>query len=72
MIKNSMAWLMNNKRKVLTWFLAYTIYKFTQLDLNDLVGMTIHTVVNAVIFIFVSKAVITFAEKYISGKRKVA
>ena len=72
MIRSLIDWVKNNKRKVITWGLAYVIYTFSQMEVYDIVGMTVHTVLNIAIFIFVAKAVVAYAEKYVAGKRKSA
>lgn len=62
--------LEEHKRKFLVGAVAYVLYVFSQSIFYDLGGMLVHFLINALIFMFVSQALITFAEKVVADRRK--
>lgn len=64
--------LKENKRKILVGAVAYILYVFSQLETYELGGLLLHIALNALVFIFVGQAVVTFAEKVVVDRRKKA
>lgn len=65
-----MLYLEEHKRKLLIGAVAYVLYVFAQSNPNEIGGMIFHVLLNTLVFLFASQAVVTFAEKAVADKRK--
>lgn len=65
-----MLFLEEHQHKLLVVAVAFVLYTFSRMEFNDMAGMMFHFLLNALVFVFVSKAVVTFAEKVMMDRRK--